>query len=71
MKTLSSRFDFGSIKVLVVQPNDQLILSMDTQSCRPIIGSFDNLRVSKCMHPIQMKDTLKKFFNSGIQLGFQ
>jgi hypothetical protein len=71
MKTPNGRPNFGSIRVLVIQPNDQLIISMDTQSCRPIIGSIDNLKVSKCMHPIQMKDTLKQLFNLGIQLGFQ
>jgi hypothetical protein len=71
MKTPSDRPDFGSIRVLVIQSNDQLIIFMDTQSCRPIIGSIDNLRVAKCMHPIQMKDTIRKFFNLGIQLGFQ
>ncbi len=52
--------DFGSIRVLIVQPNDQLIIFVDTQSCRPISGSIDNLRYSKCTHPIQMKDTLKQ-----------
>jgi hypothetical protein len=71
MKTPNGKLDFGSIRVLVIQPNDQLIIFMDTQSCRLIISLIDNLRVSKCIHPIQMKDALRKFFNLGIELGFQ
>ncbi len=68
MKTPSYRPGFSSIRVLVIQPSDQLIIFVDTQSCRPINGSIDNLR-NKCMHLIQMKDTLKKKFNLGTQSG--
>jgi hypothetical protein len=71
MRTPSGRPDFGLIKVLVVQANDQLIIYVDTQSCKPISGSIDNLKTLKCMHPIQMKDTLRKSFNLEVQLGFQ
>jgi hypothetical protein len=56
--------------ILVAQFNDQLIISLDTQSYRPINDSIENLRTSKCMHPIQMMDTLRKFFNLEVQLGF-
>jgi hypothetical protein len=70
-KLPSYKINSSSIKVSVVQPSDQLIIYVDTQSYRPINGSIDNLRTSKCMHPIQMKDTLRKFFNLGVQLRFQ
>ncbi len=52
MKTPSGRLDFGSIKVSIAQPNDQLIILVDTQSYKPISGSIDNLKTSKCMQPI-------------------
>jgi hypothetical protein len=71
MKILSWKIDCNSIRVSVVQPNDQLIISVDTQSHKPINGSMDNLRTSKCMHPIPMKDTLRQFFNLGVQLRLQ
>jgi hypothetical protein len=71
MKTPSGRLDFGSIKVSIAQPNDQLIIFVDTQSYKPISGSIDNLKTSKCMQPIQMKDTLRKSFNLEVQLGFR
>jgi hypothetical protein len=43
---------------------------VDPQSYKPINGSTNNLKTSKCMHPIQMKDTLRKNFNLEIQLRF-
>jgi len=63
MKTTRCKRNFGSIPILVVQPNDQLIISMDTQNYKFISGSIHNLKTSKCMDPIQMKDTLRRFFN--------
>jgi hypothetical protein len=71
MNTLNCKLDFGSIPILITQPSDQLIISMDTQNCRPINGSIDNLQTLKCMHPIQMKDTPRGFFNLEVQLRFQ
>jgi hypothetical protein len=71
MNTPSCRLDFGSIPILIIQPSDQLIICMDTQNCRPINGSINNLKTQKCMDPIQMKDTLRGFFNLEVQLRFQ
>ncbi len=52
-------FQFGnSIKVSIIQANGHVTICVDPQSYRPINGSIDNLITSKCMHPIQMKDTL-------------
>jgi hypothetical protein len=70
MRTSSDRPDFGSIRVSIAQPRDQVIIFVVTQSCKPISGSMDNLKTSKAMHPIQMKDTLRKSFNLEIQLRF-
>jgi len=39
MKTLKCKPDIGSIPILVIQPNDQLIISMDIYNYRPINGS--------------------------------
>jgi hypothetical protein len=63
MKTTKCEPNFGSIPILVVQLSDQLIISMDAQSYWLISGSIHNFKTSKCMHPIQMKDTLRGFFN--------
>jgi hypothetical protein len=64
--TLAKKIQFGSsIRVSIIQPNVQLIISVDTQSYRPISDSNDNLKTSKCMPPIQMKNTLTRFFNLG------
>jgi hypothetical protein len=71
MRTPSGRPNFGLIKVSIVQSSDQLIISMDTQSYKPINGSIDDFKTSKCMHPIQMKNTLRKSFNLEVQLKFQ
>jgi hypothetical protein len=63
---------FGSsLKVLVAQASGHITICVPPQSCKPIIGSIDNLKTSKCMHPIQVMDTLKKFFDLGAQLGYQ
>jgi hypothetical protein len=62
---------FGnSLKVLVAQASGQITICVPPHSCRPIIGSVDKFRTSKCMHPIQMMDSFKKIFNLGVQLGF-
>jgi hypothetical protein len=68
MKTSNCNLDSSLILVLVVQPNDQLIIFVDPQNYRPINGSIDNFKTSKCMHPIQMKDTLKGFFSFEIHI---
>jgi len=63
---------FGNlIKVLVAQPSDHITICVDPHNCKPINGSIDNLKTSKCRNPIQMKDTLKKEFNLEVQLMFQ
>jgi len=57
---------FGSsFKVLVVQTSGQITICVPPRGCKPIIGSVDKLRTSKCMHPIQMMDTLKKNLQFG------
>jgi hypothetical protein len=69
---LNKILQFGNlIKVLVTQPSDHITICVDPQNCRPINGSIDNLKTSKYMHPIQMKDALRKFFNLEVQLRFQ
>jgi hypothetical protein len=62
---------FGnSIKVSIAQARGHITICVPPQSCKLISGSIGNFRTSKCMHPIQMMDTLRKFFNLGTQLGF-
>jgi hypothetical protein len=62
---------FGSsLKVLVAQASGYITICLPPQGCRPISGSIDNLKTSKCMRPIQMMDTLRKFFNLGAHLRF-
>jgi hypothetical protein len=52
---------FGSsIKVSIVQANGHITICVPPQSYKPISDSINNLSTSKCMHPIQMMDTLKK-----------
>jgi hypothetical protein len=54
----------------MAQASGHIIICVAPQSCRPISGLINNLKTSKCMHPIQMTDTLRKFFDLGVQLGF-
>ncbi len=56
--------------VSLAQPSGHITISVDPPSCKPISGSIDNFKTSKCMPPIQMKDTLTRFFNLGAQLRF-
>jgi hypothetical protein len=68
---LKNFFQFGSsIKVLVAQTSGHITICVPPQSCWPISGSIDNLKTSKCMHLIQMMDTLKQFFILGTHLRF-
>jgi hypothetical protein len=47
--------EFGSsIRVSVAQANGDITICVPLQSYKPINGSIDNLKTSKCMHPIQM-----------------
>jgi hypothetical protein len=68
MKTTRCEPNFGSIPILVVQISDQLIIYMDALNYWFISGSIHNFKTSKCMHPIQMKDTLRGFFSLEAQL---
>jgi hypothetical protein len=68
---LKKILQFGSsFKVLMAQANGHITICVPPQSYKPTSGSIDNLSTSKCMHPIQMMDTLRKFFNLGVQLRF-
>jgi hypothetical protein len=49
--------------VSVAKPNGRFTIYVDPQSCKPI---SDNLKTSKCMPPIQVKDTLTRIFNLGV-----
>jgi hypothetical protein len=65
------RIQFGSsINVSILQPSGHITICVDPQSYKPINGSTNNLKTSICMHPMQMKDTLRKNFNLEIQLRF-
>ncbi len=56
--------------VSIAQPNVHFTICVDPQNYKPISGSIDNLKTSKCMPPIQMKDSLTRLFNLGVQLRF-
>jgi hypothetical protein len=67
---LTKRLCHQKTWVSIVQPSGHITICVDPQSYKPISGSINNLRTSKFMPRIQMKDTLTRFFNLGAQLRF-